>query len=707
MLQAKEGLLILAIPLLLGGILLAMSNLGGEQERAPSWYSSQYEFTIWTDTVMAGEFRNVPVVHLSDREAARASMLVLQNQKDLLPIGPLGDKRFGLLMLGRPTPVFEAYLSRYTQLDTVVWQGEGADVTLRPFTNCSHIIVAVNQSIESAYSLKALVEKLEKKKEVLLTCFDSYQLLTDVSKHHSIVLAPNHYQVSQEAAAQLIFGGQASTRGLPDHIAAALNIRTSYITPKTRLGYSDPEYVGMSSDTLATIDEIIAEGIREFAMPGCQVLVAREGQIVYHKSFGYHTYQQEKPVRMDDLYDLASITKVAATTLASMKMVEQGKLSIDKRIGDYLTNRQYQTSRYWVTDTLTLSQWKSKLGKDSTLANTDVRPWLDSLVLIPRIVRAGGRNMRSKVFDITLEQLLTHSSGLQASLDIYPYQRFLRSVMYDAEVSDRFSVPVAQNFYLDRSYLDSLWNDTKALLPDSSSYRYSCVNMILLQRVIDSINQVGIQDYLDQEFYRDLGLQTLGFNPLDRFSKQRIVPTASDRWRGQLLCGTVHDPTAALFGGVSGNAGLFSNAHDLGILGQLWLNQGKYGGKRFLEASTVETFTQRTRGHRGLGFDMPPRNGAYLVAESSSLATYGHTGFTGTCIWIDPENDLVFVFLSNRVHPSVSNNRINELRIRQRVHQAVYRAMGVPADPRRIPGAPDLRELDDTPMIASDVVLAP
>lgn len=707
MFQAKESLLILAVPILLGGILLAMSAGSKERDYSTQWQAPQYEFTVWTDTVADARFANIPVVHISDREAARASMLVLQNSQGHLPIGALGDKSFSLLILGKPTPVFEAYLSRYTRLDTVIWVEESNEVNLAAFHKSSHIILAVNQSVESAYSLKALTEKLDKYKTVILTCFDHFELLSGVKNHHSIILAPNHYQVAQEAAAQLIFGGQDFSRGIPADISASLGLSKAYRIPKTRLGYSDPEYVGMSSDTLAMIDQIIKEGIQEFAMPGCQVLVAKEGQIVYHKSFGYHTYQQENPVRLDDLYDVASITKVAATTLATMKMTEEGKISLGAVVGDYLHNRKYEATKYWVTDTLKLAEWKELIGADSTLADEDARPWRDSLVLLPRMVRGGHREMNSDVFNISIEELLTHTSGLRSGLNIYPYQRYLKSAMYDAEYSERFSVPVAQNFYLDGHYLDSLWNDTKAMEPDSSGYRYSCVNMIVMQRVIDSLNQVNLGTYLDNEFYRDLGLQTMTYNPLEKFSTEQIAPTSSDRWRGQLLCGTVHDPTAALFGGISGNAGLFSNAHDLGIMGQMWLNKGTYGGKRFLEDHTVEKFTKRTRGHRGLGFDMAPRHSSYLMAESASLQTYGHTGFTGTCIWVDPATDLVFVFLSNRIHPSVNNNRLNEMRIRQRVHQAVYNALGIPADPLRIPNAPQIPQGERPQMLSREVVFAP
>lgn len=705
--QMRKNLLVLAVPVLLGGIFLAMGIMRPPAEPAQNWFTPQFEVTVWTDTLTDSALRRVPVVHLSGREAARASMLVLQNQRTLLPVPNLADKTLGLLVLGQPAPVMEACLNRYAPLDTVVWSPSGSEVSASAFANCSHLILVLNQAKESPYQVALLLQRLEKKMPVIVVCFDPYQLLSQISGHHSLLLAPNHAHASQEAAAQVVFGGLAATRGLPSDLARELGLVRSWFTAKNRLGYADPEFVGLSSDTLALIDQIIREAMAAYAFPGAQVLVARQGEVIYHKAFGYHTYEQQRPVRLDDLYDLASITKVAGTTLAAMHMVETGKLALDAEVGEYLRNARYRPGRRWITDTIPLSEWKRKLGADSSLADVDARPWRDSLVILPRRRAERPARMYSPVFDVSIQQLLTHTSGLQASLDVLPYQRLQNSTMYDATFSNRYSVPVAQHFFLDRFYLDSLWNDVKALDPDTAGYRYSCVNMILLQRVIDSLNRQPLDQFLDQHFYRLLGLQTLGFNPLARFDARRMVPTASDPWRGQLLCGTVHDPTAALFGGVSGNAGLFSNAHDLGILGQLWLNGGEYGGQRLLQAKTVELFTQRTSGHRGLGFDMPPRMAPYLVAESASLSTFGHTGFTGTCIWVDPEHDLVFVFLSNRIHPSIANNRINDLRVRQQVHQVVYRAMGVPPDPNRIPGIRDVAEPENSPALAVEGLYLP
>lgn len=707
MYSLNNNLLVLVILLVLAGGILMMSVGTGEVEQNAQWQAPQFEFTLWTDTLDNNRFANVPVVHISDQEAARASMLVLQNQRELLPVRKLHDKVFGLLMIGKPVPVFEAYLRRYTRLDTVIWVEKCRDYSSSVFQDCSHIMVSVSHSLESSQDLKMLLQRIESERRAILVCFDTPDLLVAISDHHSLVLAPGSFQASQEFAAQLLFGGQEATRGIPPDLGGDTGFSRSYSIPKIRMGYIDPEYVGMSSDTLAQIDQIIQEAIASYALPGCQVLVARQGQVVYHKSFGYHTYRRQAPVRLDDLYDVASITKIAGTTLASMKMVEEGKISLTDQIGDYLRDHEYETKEGIVTDTLTENQWKDLLESDSMLSGREVHPWNDSLLLYPRMVRKGKRKNRSKIFTLRLGELLTHTSGLRAGLNVYPYQQQLGSGMYHSECNDQFSVPVASDFFLDHQYLDSLWNDTKALNPDSGGYRYSCINMILLQRVLDSVNQENISVFLDREFYQRLGLQTLGYMPLGRVASGRIAPTTVDRWRGQLLCGTVHDPTAALFGGVSGNSGLFSNAHDLGILGQMWLNGGSYGGQQYLAEETVALFTKRTRGHRGLGFDMAPRAGAYLMAESASLHTYGHTGFTGTCMWVDPVHDLVFIFLSNRIHPSQDNNRINDMRVRQRVHQVVYDALGVPADPLRIPEVPPVKPERRSQVAVRQIVFAP
>ncbi len=231
--------------------------------------------------------------------------------------------------------------------------------------------------------------------------------------------------------------------------------------------------------------------------------------------------------------------------------------------------------------------------------------------------------------------------------------------------------------YLRKDYFDTLWSDTKQMRVYSKSiYQYSDVNMILLQMAIDSINHRSIDKYLADNFYNSLGLQFLCYKPLDRkIPKSNITPTEIDAyWRRQVLQGNVHDPSAALLGGVAGNAGIFTNANDLGILFQMLLNGGKYGGVSYLNSSTINLFTSKQEeGYRGLGFDKPSKNN--IIARSASPRSYGHTGFTGTCVWVDPDSKLVYVFLSNRVYPNAKNWKLNTFQIRQKVHQVVYDAI--------------------------------
>lgn len=682
----KEGLYILLLPLVVGGIFW-LSSVSFSKDDS-SWKDYQtFEFTAWGDSLNDSDLLGVPVVYLSDREAAKASLLVLNNQSDQLPFSHLKEKNFHLLTIGSQLPVFHRFLNYYAPVDAEAHKSLD-NVDLETISAYNPVIVALNHAQENKYVIREFLNKLSKKTDVIVVNFGDYHILKPIMHIPSIVQAPNNQLITQEVTAQLLFGGAAATRGIPEEITSELGVSNTYTTPITRLSYTDPEYVGLNSDSLAKIERIVAEGIENFAMPGCQVLIAKSGNVIYHRAFGYHTYEKKRPVKESDLYDLASITKVASTTLATMKLYEDGKLNLNDPLSEYFKDPTFIPSPIKVYDTIPylsyINQIDSLAGDSAsfTIQNNDTTDYSDSVVLVARWINRSKEKRVSSVFDVPLKDLLTHTSGLQASLPIDPYKQYINSPLYSDQIDQQYTIPVAERFYMNRNYQDSIWNTTKGLRRDSSRYRYSCVNMILMQRVVDSINQQPINNYVQENFYEKLGIQTLQFNPLENVSQERIVPTASDRWRGQLLCGTVHDPTAALMGGVSGNAGLFSNANDLGILFQMFLNNGAYGGESYLNDTTIALFTAKQRGHRGFGFDKPPRTTEYIVGESASINSYGHTGFTGTCVWVDPEHDLIFVFLSNRIHPSVKNYKINQLRIRQRIHQVIYDAMGVP---RRAP----------------------
>ncbi len=470
--------------------------------------------------------------------------------------------------------------------------------------------------------------------------------------------------------ANILYGGLVAGGVVPYDLSPELKGGMGQpVAPVIRLNYTIPEALGWPSAMFRNVDSIIGEAIRNGAFPGCQVFVAKGGHVVWHRSYGETDYTSGDPVNWQHLYDVASVTKVAATTLAMMKMTEEGKMHLDHPLGRYFRR----------------------------IPAPGITLFADTLAMM-----APARN---HVFNIPLRHLLTHRSGLPAALPIQPFlttgtraggrSRFIE--MYSTtRVHDSADVSVARNLYMYRHYLDTLWARTVAMVPDRQpGYRYSDANMVLLHMAIDSTNGIPFDRYLEMSFYAPLGLRHSAFNPLDRFSDQQVVPTAMDlRWRRQLVHGTVHDPTAALLGGVAGNAGLFSNANDLGIIGQMLLNGGAYGGVRLLDAETIAQFaTRQGGGRRGLGFDMPASD-SRQIASSASPNTFGHLGFTGTCFWVDPDHEIVFVFLSNRIHPNVENRKINFFRVREQVHQAVYEVMFAAEHSR---GVKDHREPDSQP----------
>lgn len=452
---------------------------------------------------------------------------------------------------------------------------------------------------------------------------------------------------SQAAVANALFGGLVCRGKMPRDLRSGITGGTmSPSRQKIRFQHITPESAGLSDMFIPRIDSIVQEAIANGAFPGCQVFFAYRGQVVCFRAYGQTSWDEGIPVTTRHLFDLASVTKVAATTLAFMKMHETGRMRTTDRLGKWFTYR----------------------GRYS---------------MAPGSSRSNGSDARRTIFGITMYELLVHKSGLPGSLPITPFTGGLfggsgrdrpPGFFSQTKLEDSADIMVAENLYLYRWAFDSLWERILTLVPDQGrKYLYNDANMVLLQQAIDTANGLPINEFLEQEFYAPLGLRFCTFNPLNRYPIEQLVPTALDlRWRRQLIHGTVHDPLAALYGGVAGNAGLFANAHDLGVIGQMLLNGGHYGGLKFLDSSTVQLFTSKQAGlNRGLGFDIPA-GGRGVVAPSAPQTTYGHIGFTGTCLWVDPDNEIVFAFVSNRIHPNTDNQKINFFRVRERLHQAIY-----------------------------------
>ena len=392
-----------------------------------------------------------------------------------------------------------------------------------------------------------------------------------------------------------------------------------------------------SAFVYAKVDSIITNGIQNSAFPGAQLLVAKQGEVVFHQTYGYHTYDSITPVSKTDIYDLASVTKIAAPLLAIMKLVEEDKIALDVPFSDY---------------------WK---------------PW---------------RKYPDKK-NLSLREILAHQAGLE------PYIVFLNQAMKKQGLKARFirdlegpkfQKQAYENLYVKNRFKNKMQRIiNRSRVSPVKKYRYSGLAFLIFPDLVQSLTGQDFNAYLIENFYDPLGCKTLRFNPKTHDFANAIVPTEKDTvYRKTLTTGWVHDENASLLGGISGNAGLFGTAQDLAVIMQLYQNYGTYKDRRYLSKEIVKEFTRvqypENENRRGLGFDKPLLDNnsfslskAYPAPEASPQS-FGHSGFTGTFAWADPKNQLVFIFLSNRVYPYRSNRNLYELNIRSALHQVFYKA---------------------------------
>ncbi|MEL6630915.1 MAG: serine hydrolase [Bacteroidota bacterium] len=638
------------------------------------------------------------------------SIVLAKDEQKLIPLRDLGRAATHLMTVGEEMPDLLFQMRQYGPVShthiKLNRKGELPKLNLRSYRRYDPILVAFNlPELDTSLhrTFFASLEKLAKVEKVLIINLGSWDHLAYWKQYKGLMQVYYTGKRSQQLLAQGLFGGIPLTGTLPATLDETLAHRDGEIREKVRLGYSYPEKVGMDSEALRKIDDIVAEGIRHFAMPGCQVLVVKDDEIIWNKAYGHHTYDRRRRVRQTDLYDIASLTKITATSLAMMKMVDRGEMSIQDPVGKFFQNTYVQIDSIVRRDTLwvTRAEITPRSAAPDSAADVPIvmvssrdgrRPPMDtvaigedSLMLI-QTYRGGRTKRRASWHNVRLRDLLTHHSGLSAALPILPYLRYRKDNIgrfdkyFKPRPDDLHNVQVAQNFYLRKDYLDSLWQGVLAMpVAADPVYNYSDANMILLQMAIDSLNQISMDSFLRREFYEPLGLQHLRFRPRKTLYKDRLIPTAYDsRWRMQLLRGHVHDEHAALLGGVAGNAGVFTNAGDLAHLMTMIQHQGMYGGARYLKSNVVRLFTRPHIGTRGLGFEVVRGRGEARAGSLANPGTYGHTGFTGTCIWVDPETNLTYIFLSNRVQGTPRGGRgsaFYKYRIRERIHDAIYQAM--------------------------------
>ncbi len=415
-------------------------------------------------------------------------------------------------------------------------------------------------------------------------------------------------------------------------------IKESGIQLKKVLNPADAGVVDRTA--LDHLDMFIARDIADGVFPGCRVLAAKNGKVFYDKAFGYMKYDKKRPVDTSTLYDMASCTKVLATNIAVMRLYEQGKLDLNKTIGDYL----------------------------------------------PQAVGTNKAHLKIK-------DLLLHQAGLRSFIPFFKQSLddngTLDKSLYSSVSTGNFTVEVARNLYLRKDYIDTMWAHIYASpLDNLGKFVYSDLDFYFLAAIVQQITGKRIDKYADEQFYKPMGLKRITYEPLAKFDTTQIAPTELDLYfRKQLLIGYVHDPGASMLGGIGGHAGVFASAEDVAAIFQMLLNKGVYGSTRYFKASTVDLFAayNSTISHRGLGFDKPttdPDNGGPAGDRCSGLA-FGHQGFTGTCVWADPATGVVFVFLCNRVYPTAENTKINKLNVRTTAQDYIYEALGIPVDHNR------------------------
>lgn len=589
---------------------------------------------------------NRPKADALNRKLVQSAITLLSNKNSVVPIKGLEKKNVVTVQIGWPNfSSFQNSIEKYAegpQFNLPQSPNKRmVDAVLDSIKEDDVLILGVRGSSRSArrnYGVTAdmigLVERIvEVHPKTIVVLFANPYVLNSfngLDKAEAVVMAYEYTELAQEYAAQLIFGGISAKGKLPVS-AGGFSSDSGLMTAVTRMKYGIPELQNMDSELLAQVDELALKGIEEKAYPGCQILIARRGEVVYQKSFGHHTYEKKRPVDWKDLYDLASITKVAASVPGLMKMVEEERINLDYNLCDYLEE-------------------------------VDSTPY----------------------FDMKLRRMLAHTAGLVSWIPFYKRTLSRGQLKFDVYSSIKTPIhqtQVAEDLYIKDSYTDSIrsWILSHGV-HKKKEYRYSDLGYYFYKDIIERGYEVPLNKLVDSLFYTPLGASRLTYLPLDHYSKKEIVPTENDLlFRKRLIHGHVHDPGAAMLGGVGGHAGLFSNSNDLAKLFQMFLNWGEYGGVQFLTPEVIKEFIKcqycEEDNRRGAGFDKPATSEYGPTCTCVSYESFGHTGFTGTMAWADPDKEIVYIFLSNRVYPDADNKKLIRMNIRTDIQEVIYQSI--------------------------------
>jgi beta-N-acetylhexosaminidase len=577
-------------------------------------------------------------------EIEKDSLLyIFQNNDELLPLDQLNRKVIRT-SYGKNTNAFGEMLNKFSKVSTI---SKDSLLLLKNLKhNDVHIIsyMATENDSIAAIQLDQFFKRLKKipNEKIIVVVFglkEQYNarhiLNLPLSNCNSIIYCNDTSIYAQQEAAQLIMGARKNSP--PNTISAGIKwilvskkIKQKEIETNGRLRYTNPNFIGLNPEDFKGIDSIAQHGIEEGAFPGCQVLVSIKGNIVYEKSFGHHTYESDAlKVKNNDVYDIASITKIAGSTLIAMYLEHFNLFHVDKTLGKY----------------------------------------------IPELTQG------TEYENIVIREMMAHQAGLKSWIPFYIKtlkEGILNPEVYRDTTDSLYAIPVAENIFIHKNYTQYMYDKILSNPLGAKKYKYSDLCYYFTQKVFESILGEGQDVFLHRKIYEPMGLQNIRYTPLNYFEKDRIIPTEHDqKFRKQLIHGYVHDPGAAMLGGVGGHAGIFSNAADLASIMQLFIKNGSYAGNQFFTESIRTRFTKKQyeNNRRGIGFDRPRENGGGTCSKLASQSSFGHSGFTGALAWADPKDEVIFIFLSNRVHPNQENWKIRDMNIRTDMQKIVYQAL--------------------------------
>jgi len=579
------------------------------------------------------------------RELVKNSMTIIKNNKKTLPIQDLKKyENIAYVAMGDDHgDKFLETLNKYSKIQKV--SSDNLNELINTLEDFDLVIVGFHKSnthpwksFEFSNQELVWLHEISRKNTTILSVFASpYSLLNIKSFNNleSVLVAYQNSEISQVISAQTIFGAIEANGKLPVSIKNEFPVGTGIQTKKIqRLQYSIPESVGMSSQKLAKIDSVAALVLEEKMSPGLQVLVARKGVVVYEKSFGFHTDKKKIEVNNSDVYDVASLTKILASLPMLIKAEEENKIALSSTVRKILPKFKKSNK-----DTLTVREILSHYGQ--------LKAWIPFYKL-------------------------TQDSLTQKNLKNF----------YSSKKSNNFTIKVAEDLYLNSSFKDSIFKQIRdAEQREKPGYKYSDLGYYIFKEALEKKYKKELDILVDEEFYKPLGANRMSYLPLSKFKKSSIIPSEKDNYfRNQLLHGYVHDMGAAMLGGVGGHAGLFSNSNDIAKMMQLYLQKGFYGGKRYFDSETFDKFNKRyysdKKVRRGLGFDKPQLDSTVMATCGCvSEESFGHSGFTGTYTWADPVSEIIYVFLSNRVFPTMENYGLVKENIRTKIQQIIQEAI--------------------------------